>query len=125
MCPFHYEKWMLTNSPVFREKKRRSNNARWRRLQQRMRDKIAEALGGWVCADPFGIHEKPLTDRDVLTFDHKNDDGAQDRRNHGSAEYTFRYYAHNLEAAKANLQILCFNCNWKKRRAAESKAKAR
>jgi len=52
-------------------------------------------------------------DLDVLTLDHKFDDGKRDRKRFPFNNH-YRYYLHHLIEAKKTLQILCSNCNLKK-----------
>ena len=50
-----------------------------------------------------------------LQFDHKNNDGAQDRKRFKSHNAMMSYYLKNPEEAQEKLQVLCANCNWIKR----------
>jgi hypothetical protein len=52
----------------------------------------------------------------VLEFDHKADDGAEDRRRFKGARSMLDYYVKRPDEARARLQPLCRNCNWLKRR---------
>lgn len=56
------------------------------------------------------------TDHRVLQIDHKNGDGAKERRKTGRG-YSYYKYLTNLsdEELLANYQLLCANCNWIKR----------
>lgn len=56
-----------------------------------------------------------ITDLDVLNFDHINNDGYQDKKKFGSNTMMYRYYADHLKEAKLKLQVLCANCNHKKK----------
>uniref|UniRef100_A0A6M3K8C1 Uncharacterized protein n=1 Tax=viral metagenome TaxID=1070528 RepID=A0A6M3K8C1_9ZZZZ len=52
-----------------------------------------------------------IDDIDVLTIDHINGGGHQDRLVNGSK--TYRYLIN--QDFPEGYQVLCFNCNWKKR----------
>ena len=56
-----------------------------------------------------------VSDRRILHFDHIYNNGADDRRRFGGNAAMRVYYSTHLDEAKANLQILCANCNWAKR----------
>lgn len=52
-----------------------------------------------------------IADIDVLSLDHINGGGTQQRMQYGS--HTYRWVINN--AFPDGFQVLCFNCNWKKR----------
>lgn len=56
------------------------------------------------------------TDPDVLQIDHVNDDGAIERKQSGGND---KIYRNVLADTEGRYQILCANCNWKKRRLKE------
>lgn len=94
------KKWQDANPEYRRECSRRS--------AKRLRDLIFQQYGGALC-----LH-CGISDPDVLTLDHIDDDGKQDRARKGtSGGYTFF-----LKLKKASFppgyQVLCRNCNWKK-----------
>lgn len=53
------------------------------------------------------------TELAVLTIDHKDDNGAPERKTHSCSR---RFY-HKLrtDSLREDLQVLCFNCQWRKR----------
>ncbi|MBU0801682.1 MAG: hypothetical protein KKA05_11870 [Alphaproteobacteria bacterium] len=55
-------------------------------------------------------------DHRVLEFDHKDDDGAADRRRFKGARSMLAYYVARPDEARHRLQTLCRNCNWLKRK---------
>ncbi|HKT22840.1 MAG TPA: hypothetical protein VJR06_09575 [Nitrososphaerales archaeon] len=56
------------------------------------------------------------TDPDILQLDHIMDDGPDDlRRFHGGNTSMYLFYSKDIPHARTKLQILCANCNWKKR----------
>jgi hypothetical protein len=70
-----------------------------------------EILGGVVCQG-CGI-----TDERVLTFDHINGDGAQERALYGAGglgQRMIREMVNDPDAEKwrKKYRVLCFNCNW-------------
>ena len=48
----------------------------------------------------------------VLTIDHINDDGNTEKHRDSSRKF---YYELRTQPLREDLQILCFNCNWRKR----------
>lgn len=107
LCWKHdYPKRYWTN-PKFREKRKATKRVYGRRRMQEVRDKIAEAIGGWKCIG-CGI-----TDRDVLSFDHKRGGGEKERNQMGGQFPMIRYYYMHLDEARNRLQVLCANCNWR------------
>lgn len=73
------------------------------------RDQLFEILGGKLC---IGCGE---TDERCLQFDHKNGGGRKDVEKHKSSREMYRYYIANPDIAKETLQVMCANCNWKKK----------
>ena len=73
-------------------------------------------FGSIECCDPFGIHDKPITDIDVLTIDHINNDGNKHRKEIGSGPIYSWLKAHNYPEG---FQTLCMNCQFKKQRMLE------
>lgn len=71
---------------------------------------IIEALGGKcvICGE---------SDTAVLHVDHKYGQGYLENEYFQDKEEMFRFYVSNWHAEKDYLQILCMNCNLKKRRA--------
>jgi 5-methylcytosine-specific restriction endonuclease McrA len=96
-----------TNSE-FREKRKATKRTYGRKRLQIKRDIIANALGGWKCV------ECGITDREVLTFDHKDGGGEVERNQMGGQFPTINYYYMHLVEARLKLQVLCSNCNWRK-----------
>jgi len=94
-------------SPEFREKRKATKRIYGRRRLQEIRDCIAEELGGWECAICG------TTDRDVLSFDHKDGGGEAERNRMGGQFPTIRYYYMHLDEARKTLRVLCANCNWR------------
>ena len=60
-------------------------------------------------------------DKRCLQFDHINGNGHKDKRRFYDCTDMFRYYGQHPEEAKEILQVLCSNCNWKKRYEKEEK----
>jgi hypothetical protein len=78
--------------------------------QRKIKDKLFEILGGKIC---IGCGEK---DESVLHFDHINGGGLQDyKRFENHTDRMRAYYVKNPELAKETLQVMCSNCNWKKK----------
>jgi hypothetical protein len=73
------------------------------------RNKLFEILGGKLC---IGCGE---TDERCLQFDHINGGGRKDVEKHKSSSEMYRYYIANPDIAKETLQVMCANCNWKKK----------
>lgn len=79
----------------------------YRRWQtKRLKEEVLAHYGGkCVCCNEAGAA--------FLTLDHINNDGANDRR--GRHDVGRHFYARiKREGFPANLQILCFNCNFAK-----------
>ena len=74
---------------------------------KKMRMELFYILGGPVC-----VNCRYQEDWRVLCFDHIRDDGREDRLLHNLNGYSFYlFYINNPEIARANLQVLCCNCN--------------
>lgn len=87
------------------KKYRESNRKALKEHRRRQRLFLLNFLGG-KC---LGCGTK---DERVLQFDHIRGDGADDRRRiNNKCGTIIPYYAHHLDEAKQNLQILCANCN--------------
>lgn len=81
-------------------RKGESNRAKKLRLE------LLDILGGPKCIR-CGYEQ----DWRALNFDHIRDDGAEDRLIHGHWTSFYSFYISNPEIARANLQVLCCNCN--------------
>lgn len=64
------------------------------------------------CADPYHIHAKPETDMDVLCIDHINGNGHQHRKENNNLSL---YLILRRDKYPLGFQVLCGNCNYKKR----------
>lgn len=53
-----------------------------------------------------------ITDSDILTIDHINNDGAEHRKKIGTGHHVYNWIIQN--DFPDGFQILCCNCNWKK-----------
>lgn len=82
--------------------KRDLRNTSAKRHYARLKDKVLAAYGA-VCACCGE------TERAFLTFDHKNNDGADHRRKIGSGSVFYRWLIDN--DYPSTIQVLCFNCN--------------
>lgn len=80
----------------------------------RLKDECFSAYGGYVCAC-CGELEK-----EFLTLDHKNDDGAEHRRELRSGKGRGAGWLVYLDLRKKGYpdgyQVLCMNCNWGRRK---------
>lgn len=82
------------------------------RKKQKIKDLCFEHYGGYVCA------HCNTTDKEVLTLDHINNDGAKVKKElFSSKRVCKRYYrwlvAHDFPS-EHRLQVLCWNCQRKK-----------
>ena len=99
----------LENNVVKRRNytKNRERYRQWRReTMKQNRLHLLDILGGRTCTK-CGYSE----DTRALTFHHVRDDGLEDRKIHSSSFSFYSFYSKNPELAKANLQVLCCNCN--------------
>jgi len=99
----------LENSVVKRRnytKNRKVYRQRQRYLQLEKRLNLFDILGGRKCVR-CGYSE----DTRALTFHHVRDDGLEDRKIHDRQSQLYSFYLRNPDLAKANLQVLCCNCN--------------
>jgi hypothetical protein len=69
------------------------------------------------CQDPF--------DLDILQIDHIKNDGAEHRKEIKGGLTFYRWIINNPKVARARLQIICANAQWKKRRLVEKKERKR
>lgn len=77
---------------------------------RRLREKLLHILGQFWCQN-CGEH-----DQRCLHIDHIYDNGYEDRiRFGGDPTKMARYYIKHPEEARSKLQIMCANCNWRKR----------
>lgn len=83
-------------------------NSRYRQTQRRL--ELFDILGGRKCSK-CGYSE----DTRALAFDHLRDDGLEDRKIHLRSSHLYNFYCKNPDLARANLQVLCCNCNSIKR----------
>lgn len=72
------------------------------------REDIIGLLGGPRC------RECGMTDSTVLTIDHVNGGGAEERRRMGGYQAVLHFYLNHPGEAREKLQVLCRNCNWKR-----------
>lgn len=88
---------------------RKCNIGKRNKRYQKMKDLCFEHYGGYVC-----VH-CGITDEDVLTLDHINDDGVRMtklaglRRRHGGQAY-YHWLVRNNFPPEHKLQVLCANC---------------
>jgi hypothetical protein len=100
LCWTHDFSQRYQRDPKFRENRNKTKRDYNRRLLQTYRDVIAEGLGGWKCVICA------VADRDVLSFDHKDGGGENERNRMGGQLPTIRYYYHNPAKAKERLQVI-------------------
>ena len=106
LCWRHdYLKRYWTNSE-YRENRKATKRAYGRKRLQVKRDIIANSIGGWKCVKCGN------SDRDVLTFDHKNGGGEAERNRMGGQFPNINYFYMHLGDARRSLQVLCSSCNW-------------
>lgn len=84
-----------------------------RNIQKSVRIKLIEILGG-KCSNPKCLVSNGCEDIRCLQIDHIHGGGTNQLRTHGSYS-VMKYYLNHLNEARADLQILCANCNWIKR----------
>lgn len=76
-------------------------------------------LGNICCCkaiDCWHIGLCGISDRHILQFEHIQDNGKSDRKRFkGGQRAMIMYYVKHLDEVKQNLQLMCANCNWKKR----------
>lgn len=109
LCNRHYD-LLLYQRPDLKEK----HNLSGRERERLMREAIIKALGGRWCANPFGDHEKPFY-FEYVHLDHRNGDGARWRKRLGPGSHEIRYFSKHLDETRKVLQVLCPNCNEKKK----------
>jgi hypothetical protein len=75
------------------------------------RNKLFDILGGKKCVT---CNE---SDDSCLQFDHIKGNGHADRKKHGNHSRTlYLYYIAHPDEARKTLQVMCSNCNWKKKK---------
>lgn len=87
-------------------KYREQYQTRRKEIKKQRRLQLFDVLGGRVCIR-CGYNK----DSRALVFDHIRDDGYEDRKMHYGTYAYYRFYIMNPDIAKANLQVLCCNCN--------------
>lgn len=84
------------------------------KFHQQLRDETFAAYGGKICACCGE------TEDSFLTLDHKNNDGAEDRRRladtYRGAGGWIMYFDLRKRGYPEGYQVLCMNCNWGRRR---------
>lgn len=100
--PDYQKNWRKNNPELYR----RIASTQRSRQKRKRRENLLNFLGG-TCKG-CGI-----IDFDILIFDHKNNDGREDKRRMHNTFIT-KYYLEHLKEAKEKLIILCHNCNWRK-----------
>ena len=78
------------------------------KLNRDLRLQIMEKLGGVICVWCGN------TDYRVLTIDHINNDGKQERKKLKRDALYKKILSHSEDEMKKKYQILCRNCNWLK-----------
>ncbi len=91
---------------IYRSKVRLTISAKAKLNRKLLRQKLFVVLGGPIC-----IKCGFKADSRALHFDHIRDDGGDDRRIHYSQYGYYVFYVRNPDIARANLQVLCANCN--------------
>lgn len=94
---------LLSNSKKYKKERRR-----------KIKQEIFELLGG-QCTNPYGLHDKQFRDIQCLQIDHINGGGKRDIQRFKSTELYFEYILNQIQAGSKDYQLLCANCNWKKR----------
>jgi hypothetical protein len=89
------------------------NSRKHRDKYQKLKDEVFEAYGGYECV---GCGNK---DPECLQLDHINDDGAEHRKTAGSGSRLMDDL--KKKGFPPIVQVLCANCNWKKKVAFEEK----
>ena len=102
-------KWVVSQGPKHLERTNRVAVAR----RKRRKDLVFSAYGGYVCACCGE------TEKDFMTIDHINNDGADHRRQmsglqrKGAGTHTYRWLEKNN--FPPGFQVLCMNCQFGKR----------
>ncbi len=89
-------------------KEKRSRRAQKR--NQRLKQVVIGHYGNKCAWAGCGI-----TDLDMLSIDHLEDDGAREKEVYRSAGFNFYRYVVKNEFPEGKYQVLCFNHQWKKR----------
>lgn len=93
---------------TYEEKHKRKNRENTRKCTMKMKAKFFEHYGA-ECAI---CHEK---NKDVLTIDHINDNGAEHRKKVGDNTYCVIKDLERRNWPTGEVQTLCYNCNNKKK----------
>jgi hypothetical protein len=109
----HHEELLL----IWRKdhKRRRASEVIWNRAyRQRTKLEVLSHYSGNPpqCADPYHIHEKPFTMIQVLSLDHINGNGSQDRKAIGMRHHESHgmYCSVRKRGYPPGYQVLCLNC---------------
>ena len=106
-------KYSANYNPVKRRHSYEKNHARERAYMsertRKFRLQLFEVMGGAKCVRCGFI------DIRALQFDHINGNGRKNRKQLKGSLGMYQYYATHPEEARADLQILCANCNWIKK----------
>ncbi len=113
-----YNKYKLLPSKEKLEKQNKHNESR---IQERNNMK-AEVFAYYSnsnpakCVNPFHVHNEDVTDLDVLSIDHINGDGYKDKINGHRFGGTHFYRWLKMHNYPSGFQVLCMNCQLKKKR---------
>ncbi len=93
--------------------KHKQKNLDWmKEYNAHKRELVFEILGGAVCANCGN------DDSDVLQFDHIDNDGYRLRKDELKTT-RYKYWIDHPDIEVKTMQVLCANCNWKKRKMRE------
>lgn len=98
----------LTANKRWRERNPEKAKAAMKRYSNHSRERLFDAIGD-RCTH-CGI-----TERCVLQLDHIHNNGYKDLKRFGNTSSMYNYYVKQPDEAKKTFQILCANCNWRKR----------
>ena len=106
LSPEEYRKWRIEQNEERRVEKRKLKTEVFTHYCPN---------GILKCANPFHIHAEDITDLDILTLDHIDGKGYEDRKKNGNRVGHVLYRQLKNSGYPSNFQILCCNCQMKKK----------
>jgi len=105
------KKWQANNHERWTKIRAKAN----KKYKIKLKNEIHQSLGG-KCANPFNLpHPDWCNDSEVLQIDHVHGGGTKERSIYGRDLNYYRHILQQIKFGSKDYQLLCANCNFKKR----------